>query len=75
MYVDKIEVLKYEEIPTPSFKNILTNNSYKSIPTEENNLYEDISDQAFILRHSKAEIEERKRLTQPLYSGNIAYIF
>ena len=75
MYVDKIEVLKYEEIPTPSFKNIITNNSFKSIPTEENNLNEDISDQAFILRHSKAEIEERKRLTQPLYSGNIAYLF
>ena len=75
MYVDKNEVLKYEEIPTPSFKNIEKINSSKTIPTEENNLYEDISDQAFILRHSKAEIEERKRLTQPLYSGNIAYIF
>lgn len=75
MYVTKIEVLKYEEIPTPSFKNLEPDNSKKSMPTEEIDLNEDISDEAFILRHSKAEVEERKRLTQPLYSGNIAYIF
>ena len=72
----RIEIIKYAEIETPSWKE--NNNNVKDPgipgvrviltpePTEDNNLEEDISTEVFLLRHARAEAEEQKRLTSPI---------
>lgn len=72
----RIEIIKYAEIETPSWKENKNNVKDPGIPgvrvtltpepTEDNNLEEDISTEVFLLRHARAEAEEQKRLTSPI---------
>ncbi|KFQ33344.1 KAT8 regulatory NSL complex subunit 1-like, partial [Merops nubicus] len=55
----KLEKLQYKEIPTPSWRVVEFQPLEKSQPDEEET--EDLSDEAFSLRHTKYEERERAR--------------
>lgn len=56
----RVEILEYKEIMTPSWR-VWENGTCQAEPIEED--VEDTSDEAYILRHSKGECEEKKRFS------------
>lgn len=52
----RVEVLEYKEIMTPSWR-VWENGTCQSVDEE----IEDTSDEAYIIRHSRGEVEEKKR--------------
>lgn len=56
----RVEILEYKEIVTPSWR-VLENGSCPPEAKEEEE--EDISDEAYINRHFKPEVEEKKRFS------------
>lgn len=56
----RVEILEYKEIMTPSWR-VWENGTCQVEPLDED--VEDTSDEAYILRHSRGECEERKRFS------------
>ena len=81
----RIEIIKYAEIETPSWKEKKNNVKDPGIPgvrvtltseaTEDNDLEEDISTEVFLLRHARAEVEEQKRLTSPIIDQSTSTVW
>ena len=85
----RIEIIKYAEIETPSWKesknNVKDPGVDPGIPgvrvnltseaTEDNDLEEDISTDVFLLRHARAEAEEQKRLTSPIIDQSTSTVW
>ena len=81
----RIEIIKYAEIETPSWKENKNHLKDPGIPgvrvtltseaTEDNDLEEDISTEVFLLRHARAEAEEQKRLTSPIIDQSTSTVW
>lgn len=56
----RVEILEYKEIMTPSWR--VWENGSCQVETKDEEV-EDTSDEAYVLRHSKGESEEKKRFS------------